>query len=76
MKAIYPCFCFFVAINWCLEQGFEFVELNPREDDSSESDLEDDFVETVGVKRISQALQAHIWPNMIPKCNSLSLASY
>lgn len=52
-------------LNWCIENGFELVELKP--DPSDEEEEEDDFPETVGVGRIIQALHAHTWPNLIMK---------
>lgn len=47
---------------WCIDNGFELIELNPELE--TDSDTEDDFVETTGVKRIVQALHAHTWPNL------------
>lgn len=47
---------------WCVEQGFELVELNPEID--VEWEEEQDFLETTGVKRVVQALHAHLWPNL------------
>lgn len=49
---------------WCLEKGFELVELNPV---CEENDTEMDCFETTGVKRICQALHAHVWPNLVMK---------
>jgi len=49
------------AQKWCVENNFELVELNPIQD---ETDAEDDFPESLGMKRVIQALQAHIWPNL------------
>jgi hypothetical protein len=39
-----------------------------------EDDVEDDFPECLGMKRIIQALHAHLWPNltMIEKSNSFA----
>ena len=51
----------FTAQKWCIEHGFELVELSPSE----EIDPEDDFPETLGMARIIQALQAHSWPNLV-----------
>ena len=50
------------AQTWCIDNDFELVELNPETD--SDSDMEDDFLETTGVSRIVQALQAHTWSNL------------
>jgi hypothetical protein len=47
---------------WCVEQGFELVELNPELD--LEWEEEQDFIETTGIKRVVQALHAHVWPNL------------
>ncbi|GFO24444.1 alpha- and gamma-adaptin-binding protein p34-like [Plakobranchus ocellatus] len=49
------------TLAWCIENGFELVELEP-EPDSDEED--DDFPETKGLSRIVQALHAHTWPNL------------
>jgi len=51
------------AQQWCVNHGFELVELTPSE----EPDPDDDFPETTGVQRISQALQAHTWSNLVLK---------
>ncbi|XP_060606643.1 alpha- and gamma-adaptin-binding protein p34-like [Ruditapes philippinarum] len=47
---------------WCIDNGFELVELNPETE--SDSETEDDFLETTGIKRIVQSLHAHTWPNL------------
>lgn len=47
---------------WCVEQGFELVELNPELDPEWEE--EQDFIETTGIKRVVQAMHAHLWPNL------------
>jgi hypothetical protein len=47
---------------WCVEQGFELVELNPELDPEWEE--EQDFIETTGIKRVVQAMHAHVWPNL------------
>ncbi|KAH9508923.1 hypothetical protein Btru_048310 [Bulinus truncatus] len=49
-----------VVQEWCIQHGFELVELQPEND----SDEEENFPETTGMARIIQALHAHIWPNM------------
>ncbi|XP_021508202.1 alpha- and gamma-adaptin-binding protein p34 isoform X2 [Meriones unguiculatus] len=51
------------AQEWCIKHGFELVELNPEE--LPEED--DDFPESVGVKRIVQALNANVWSNVVMK---------
>lgn len=47
--------------NWCIENGFEFVELAPDEEEVDD-DVEDDFKESNSYLRIRQALHAHSWP--------------
>uniref|UniRef100_A0A1B6MUC4 Alpha-and gamma-adaptin-binding protein p34 n=1 Tax=Graphocephala atropunctata TaxID=36148 RepID=A0A1B6MUC4_9HEMI len=53
------------AQEWCVKQGYELVELNPELDEEWEA--EQDFIETTGIKRVVQALQAHVWPNLTMK---------
>ncbi|XP_005098112.1 alpha- and gamma-adaptin-binding protein p34 [Aplysia californica] len=48
------------TLEWCIQNGFELVELSPENDE----DEDDDFPETTGMARIIQALNAHTWPNM------------
>jgi hypothetical protein len=62
----------FPAETWCIENGFELVELNPQEDEP-DPEVEDIFLESTGVKRILQALHAHMWPNLIMKGRLLDL---
>lgn len=50
---------------WCLKEEFELVELNPITDDDDSGS--DDFPEATGIKRVCQALEAHIWPNLTLK---------
>jgi hypothetical protein len=52
-------------LQWCIKHGFELVELDPSE----KPDPEDDFPETLGIERITQALNAHSWSNLELKCN-------
>nr|CAB3219597.1 alpha- and gamma-adaptin-binding protein p34 [Phallusia mammillata] len=47
---------------WCIDNGFELVEINPDEDDFDE-------YEEFGTKRIRSALNAHTWPHMKLKTN-------
>jgi len=54
---------YFTAETWCIENGFELVELSPQEDEP-DPDVEDMFIESTGIKRIIQALHAHTWPNL------------
>ncbi|XP_074090566.1 alpha- and gamma-adaptin-binding protein p34 isoform X2 [Macrotis lagotis] len=51
------------AQEWCIQHGFELVELRPEE--LPEED--DDFPESTGVKRIIQALNANVWSNVVMK---------
>nr|CAD7460226.1 unnamed protein product [Timema tahoe] len=47
---------------WCVDQGFELVELDPELD--AEWEAEQDFLETTGIKRVVQAMHSHLWPNL------------
>lgn len=54
------------AIEWCLKRGYELIELYPAK--SPINDTEDDIIkEKVGVERIVEALQAHVWSNLVMK---------
>lgn len=57
-------FCLILAQEWCVKKGFELVELDPEVD---EYESEQDFFETTGIKRVIQALHAHVWPNLTMK---------
>ncbi|XP_075714447.1 alpha- and gamma-adaptin-binding protein p34 [Rhinoderma darwinii] len=48
------------AQEWCIQHGFELVELHPEE----LPDEDDDFPESTGVTRIIQALNANVWSNV------------
>ncbi|KAL8616662.1 hypothetical protein ACOMHN_031644 [Nucella lapillus] len=61
------------ALEWCIDNGFELVELEPEENSDDE---DDDFVETTGAKRIVQALHAHTWPNLTLKNKTPVCSSY
>lgn len=63
------------AIQWCLKNSFELVELSSRAVDSDDSD-EDDFKETVGIPRIIEALSCHSWPNLVMKEKPVIRSSY
>lgn len=53
------------AVEWCIRNGFELIELTPTTTDNKS---EDDIIkETFGVERIIEALQAHLWSNLIMK---------
>ena len=61
------------ALHWCVKHGFELVEwvmggvgdggveVGDSDDDSGS---DEGFQETVGIGRVSEALQAHMWPEM------------
>lgn len=49
--------------NWCIVNAFEFVELNPKEEEVYD-DVEDDFHESNSYLRLRQALHAHPWPQL------------
>lgn len=56
---------------WCLDKGFEFVELFPPQNETQsgvieeENELEDAFgEEKVGVDRVLEALENNLWSNM------------
>ncbi|KAK0070252.1 alpha- and gamma-adaptin-binding protein p34 [Biomphalaria pfeifferi] len=53
--------CKRVVQEWCIQHGFELVELEPEAETDAE---EDDFPETTGMARIIQALHAHTWSNL------------
>lgn len=57
---------------WCLDNDFELVELEPE----VKQDEDDDFQETTGIKRIIQALHAHMWPDMVLKENHHTVSPY
>ncbi|XP_061172668.1 alpha- and gamma-adaptin-binding protein p34-like [Saccostrea echinata] len=57
---------------WCLDNDFELVELEPE----VKQDEDDDFQETTGIKRIIQALHAHMWPDMVLKENQHTVSPY
>ncbi|XP_076444020.1 alpha- and gamma-adaptin-binding protein p34-like [Babylonia areolata] len=61
------------ALEWCIDNGFELVELEPEENSDDE---DDDFAETTGAKRIVQALHAHTWPNLTLKNKTPACSSY
>nr|CAD7607211.1 unnamed protein product [Timema genevievae] len=52
----------YTAQEWCVDQGFELVELDPELD--AEWEAEQDFLETTGIKRVVQAMHSHLWPNL------------
>lgn len=50
--------------SYCIEKGFELVELRPKVEPPHEDDLEDDFKESNSFERLYQAIQAYVWPNL------------
>lgn len=48
------------VIDWCLKEKYELVEIHGVVED-------EDFPETVGIARVKQALEAHVWPNLSMK---------
>ncbi|XP_071449154.1 alpha- and gamma-adaptin-binding protein p34-like [Hetaerina americana] len=61
------------AQEWCVKNGFELVELDPHVA-SEDEEYEMDFQETTGIKRVIQALHAHMWPNLVLKEGSQQLS--
>ncbi len=63
--------CHQKALEWCVGKGIELVEWAREggggEGGEEEEEEEDDFPVRVGVERISEALQAHMWPHMTMK---------
>lgn len=53
------------ATEWCLKRGYELIELYPNKTTSEKT--EEIIAEKTGVDRIVEALQAHVWPNLIMK---------
>lgn len=54
------------ALEWCLKRGYELIELYPNK--STENNSEDEIIkEKTGVERIIEALQAHVWSNLVMK---------
>ncbi|XP_044748269.1 alpha- and gamma-adaptin-binding protein p34-like [Coccinella septempunctata] len=50
------------AIEWCLEKGYEFIELYPT--CINDDNIASNFEEKVGVERIIEALYSHTWSNL------------
>lgn len=59
------------ATEWCLKRGFELVELYPNisnSHDHSDDDSEEEIIkEKFGVDRVVEALQTHVWSNLVMK---------
>lgn len=61
------------AQQWCISNGWELIELNrAQETNNEDSEDEDDFPESLGFKRVRQALHAHTWSNLVMKDNNRS----
>ncbi|XP_047490471.1 alpha- and gamma-adaptin-binding protein p34-like [Penaeus chinensis] len=61
------------AQQWCISNGWELIELNRgQETNNEDSEDEDDFPESLGFKRVRQALHAHTWSNLVMKDNNRS----
>ena len=48
------------ATEWCLQRGFELIELYPAQQTCDQDIIE----EKIGVDRVVEALQTHTWSNM------------
>ncbi|KAB0796604.1 hypothetical protein PPYR_10665 [Photinus pyralis] len=55
------------AIDWCLKHGYELIELYPNVVRCEETEEDEIIKEKVGVDRIIEALQAHVWPSLVLK---------
>lgn len=53
------------ARTWCYSNGFEYIEAAAG-NSSVDATLQDDG-EKQGVARVAAALQAHLWPDIVPK---------
>lgn len=65
-------------IPWCVKNKFELVELFPeKHDDDDDEEDANEFLNKTGYRRILEALQAHVWPNLEMKeeCNQRFSAS-
>lgn len=49
------------AIEWCLKNGYELIEVYPQDVQVKEDDI---IEEKYGAERIVEVLQAHVWPNL------------
>lgn len=52
------------ALEWCLKMGFEFIELYPTVPKPDDDDI---VTEKFGVDRVVEALQSHMWSNLVMK---------
>nr|AEE61887.1 unknown [Dendroctonus ponderosae] len=55
------------AVTWCLNKGFEFVELYPSDMQTIQNSDEDIIIEKFGVNRVIESLEAHTWSNLVLK---------
>ncbi|KAF5302762.1 hypothetical protein FQA39_LY01942 [Lamprigera yunnana] len=62
------------ATEWCLRRGFELVELYPEIPNSGEDSDDEIIKERFGVDRIIEALQTHVWSNLILKETNVAQA--
>ena len=54
------------TLQWCLENSFELIELRRTEEE--DDDDEDEIIpERFGFDRVVEALQVHVWPNLVRK---------
>lgn len=54
------------ATEWCIKRGFELIELYPNI--NTKTDQSDEIIEDkTGVERIKEALETHMWPNLVMK---------
>lgn len=62
------------AIEWCLNHGYELIELYPSKTVATDKS-EHIIAEKTGVERIVEALQAHVWPNLVMKDENVGKCS-
>ncbi|CAG9762873.1 unnamed protein product [Ceutorhynchus assimilis] len=55
------------ATEWCLNKGFELIELYPSDEQSIQNAEQDIIQEKFGIHRVVEALQAHTWSNLVMK---------
>lgn len=54
------------ATEWCIKRGYELIELYPTKTAATD-ESEQIIKEKTGVERIVEALQAHMWSNLVMK---------
>lgn len=62
------------ATEWCLKKGYELIELYPTSNE--EDNTASDFDEKVGAERIIEALQSHMWSNLVLKSQTKKETSH